>query len=127
MANFPPPSNAITHRRLPSPWGPRWAYMPDGRIPTWTQSRVAQDDPDAILPSSYQTHLLCLLYNEDSTRRWFLRNPTELRQGANQILAECGAEQRFEGCAESFGLVMSGKERESPAAEEKAKAWGRWL
>eukprot|EP00959_Pyramimonas_sp_CCMP1952_P360014 7538352-Pyramimonas_sp.AAC.1 len=60
IGNFPPPVDAITYPRLPSPWEPRWAYRPDGRIPTWTQSRAAPGGPDAILPSSYQTHLLCL-------------------------------------------------------------------
>eukprot|EP00959_Pyramimonas_sp_CCMP1952_P073013 1525508-Pyramimonas_sp.AAC.1 len=70
MANFPPPSSTITYHRLPSPWEPRWACRPDGRIPTWTQSRVAQEDPDAILPSSYQTHLICLLYIEDSRQNY---------------------------------------------------------
>eukprot|EP00959_Pyramimonas_sp_CCMP1952_P224157 4686791-Pyramimonas_sp.AAC.1 len=43
------------------------------------------------------------------------------------MLAECGAEQRFPGCTEGLSLVMAGRERESPAAEDKVRAWGRWL
>eukprot|EP00959_Pyramimonas_sp_CCMP1952_P032724 686342-Pyramimonas_sp.AAC.1 len=43
------------------------------------------------------------------------------------MLAECGAEQRFPGCTDGLNLVMAGRERESPAAEVKVRAWGRGL
>eukprot|EP00959_Pyramimonas_sp_CCMP1952_P067345 1405403-Pyramimonas_sp.AAC.1 len=36
IANVPPPTSTIACTRLPSPWEPRWACRPDGRIPTWT-------------------------------------------------------------------------------------------
>eukprot|EP00959_Pyramimonas_sp_CCMP1952_P225744 4720465-Pyramimonas_sp.AAC.1 len=104
IGNFPHPVDTITCTRPPGPWEPRWAYRPDGRTPTWTQSRAAPGDSDATFPSSYQTHLLCLLYNEDSGYRWSLRNPTELKHGAGQILTECGAEQRFPGRTEGSSL-----------------------
>ena len=90
-------------------------------------SQAPTAEEDSVLPCLGQTHLLCLLYDEDSPHRWFLQTLADAKRGVKGILADTGAEHLFPGCTEGLATVMQGRERESMAAEGKVRAWAAWL
>ena len=126
LATFRPsrPEHLFSYPRLPSPWEPRWALLPDGATATCLRSR---GDGDEILPSSYQTHLRFLVYDLDHNNRWFLCTQAEIKSRVLGILQRTNADQQWPGVRDGLNLVCSGRERESPGAEAAVRTWGRWL
>ena len=127
IATFPvgtSPEDTAPFQRLPVPWRPGWAFHWQGIPPTLTQSR--DEHADQFLPSWYQGHPACLLYDTQHSDCWDLMSMRQVCNRIRSILLDPSVEATYPGAAAGYEAVLRFQDK-GPTNEALVRQFVRWV
>ena len=121
---IPTPGDTVRFPRIRNPWLPGWGFHWDGVPPAATCARG--EHGDVLLPSTYQGHPACLLYNLQHPLNWDLMNMRQVVCRIRGLLLPDEVERTFPGVRAGFELIVDFHERHGDG-EDIARQFLLWV